>query len=74
MIESGFEPLGKLEECITMSDQGEFRRLERWTDERARTLFLGAIVGFFVGGFFASVFLVVAMVVLSWLGYLEISL
>lgn len=57
-----------------MSDQGEMHRLEQWRGERARSLFLGAIVGFFVGGFFATVCLLVALAIMWWLGYLEISL
>lgn len=63
-----------MEERISMSDQGEIHEQEQRRDERARTIFLGAIVGFVVGGFFATVCLVVAMAIMWWLGYLEISL
>lgn len=74
MTEVDFEPLGKVEERITMSDQGETHRLVQWRGERARSLLLGAIVGFFAGGFFATVCLMIALAIMWWLGYLEISL
>jgi len=57
-----------------MSGQPETERLEQWTEERARPLFLGVMVGFFLGVFFGTASLVVTMAILWWLGYLEISL
>jgi hypothetical protein len=47
--------------------------LERLPGERTRMFLLGAVVGIFVGGFFATVFVALVFVVLSLLGYIEIT-
>ena len=47
--------------------------LERLPSERTRMFLLGAVAGIFVGGFFATVFVALVFVVLSLLGYIEIT-
>ena len=61
-------------ETEPLPDESTRMLLGRLPSERATMFLAGAIVGMLVGGFFATVFVVLVIFVLSWLGYMEITM